>query len=117
MAGVAVDRRRVPLPVAGQHVGRALAMAVPAAVLTGCGAMRWWDGADRQRLPGGPQASRSWRSPCSLSEPEWPTVCISVPKQDTATITLTDLPSPPATHGVADVRINPPDLVSSRRTG
>ncbi|EUA12671.1 hypothetical protein I553_4065 [Mycobacterium xenopi 4042] len=43
MAGVAVDRRRVPLPVAGQHVGEALAMAVPAAVLTGmCGAMLGW---------------------------------------------------------------------------
>jgi hypothetical protein len=92
----------------------ALAMAVPVALLTGvCGAL-FAMVLTGQRLPrkaigvtvvvltvlvtGGAVANG---------------LHIRVPKHATATIGLTDLPSPPGQRMVsADVRINPPDLVS-----
>jgi hypothetical protein len=78
--------------------GEALAMAVPVAVLMGlCGALLAMV-LTGQRLP---------RPAIGI------TVVVLTVQSDTATITLTDLPSPPGQRMVnADVRINPPDLVS-----
>ncbi len=94
--------------------GEALAMAVPVAIMMGlCGALLSIV-LNGQRLPrpavgitivvvtvlaiGGAVANG---------------LRIDVPQSDTATITLTDVPSPPGERMVnADVRINPPDLVS-----
>ena len=94
--------------------GEALAMAVPVAILMGvCGALLSMI-LNGQRLPrptigitvvvltvlaiGGAVANG---------------LRIEVPQSDTATITLTDLPSEPGQRmASADVRINPPDLIS-----
>ncbi|MCV7079056.1 hypothetical protein [Mycobacterium szulgai] len=94
--------------------GEALAMAVPVAVLTGlCGAMMGMV-LTGQRLP---------RRAIGISMVVATVVVIGgavanglhivVPKQDTATVTLTELPSPPGQRMVsADVQLNPPDMVS-----
>ncbi|EID15150.1 hypothetical protein MXEN_07661 [Mycobacterium xenopi RIVM700367] len=95
--------------------GEALAMAVPAAVLTGmCGAMLGMV-LTGQRLPGrAASIAIVALTVLVVGAGVANGLHIRVPKQDTATITLTDLPSPPGRHMVsADVRINPPDLVSS----
>lgn len=94
--------------------GQALAMAVPVAVLMGvCGAMMGMV-LTGQRLP-----RRAISIPVVVA-----TVLviggavanglhIIVPKQDTATVALTELPSPPGQRMVsADVQLNPPNLVS-----
>jgi hypothetical protein len=94
--------------------GEALAMAVPVAVLTGvCGAL-FGMVLTGQRLPG----RRIGIAVVAL------TVLviggavanglhITVPKQNTATITLTDQPAPPGQRMVsADVLITPPNMVS-----
>ncbi|MCV7195450.1 hypothetical protein [Mycobacterium angelicum] len=94
--------------------GEALAMAVPVAVLTGvCGAMMGMV-LTGQRLP---------RRAIGISMVVATVVVIGgavanglhivVPKQDTATIALTELPSPPGQRMVsADVQLNPPNIVS-----
>jgi hypothetical protein len=94
--------------------GEALAMAVPVAVLMGlCGALLAMV-LTGQRLP---------RPAIGITVVVVTVLAIGgavtnglrteVPQSDTATITLTDLPSPPGQRMVnADVRINPPDLVS-----
>ena len=96
--------------------GEALAMAVPAAVLAGlCGAMMGMV-LTGQRLP---------RRPIGISLVVLTVLAIGgavanglhvvVPKQDTATITLRDLPSPPGQRLVsADVQITPPTMVTDR---
>ncbi len=95
--------------------GEALAMAVPAAVLAGvCGAMMGMV-LTGQRLP-----SRS----ISISVVVLTVLAIGgavanglhivVPKQNAATISLTELPSPPGQRLVsADVRLTPPNMVSN----
>lgn len=93
--------------------GEALAMAVPVAVLMGmCGALLAIV-LTGQRLP---------RPAVGVTVVVLTVLAIGgavanglrteVPQNDTATITLTDLPSPPGQRMVnADVRINPPDLI------
>lgn len=93
--------------------GQALAMAVPAAVLTGlCGAMLGMV-LTGQRLPGRPIGIAVVAlTVLVIGGAVANGLHIRVPKQDTATITLTDLPSPPGQRMVAaDVQINPPNLV------
>lgn len=92
----------------------ALAMAVPVAVLTGvCGALMGMV-LTGQRLP---------RRAIGISVVAATVLVIGgavanglhivVPKQNTATITLTDLPSPPGQRMVsADIQLNPPNFVS-----
>ncbi len=94
--------------------GEALAMAVPVAVLTGvCGALMGMV-LSGQRLP---------RRAIGMAVVAATVLVIGgavanglhivVPKQHTATIALTDLPSPPGQRMVsADVRLNPPNMVS-----
>ncbi len=94
--------------------GEALAMAIPVAVFMGlCGALTGMV-LTGQRLP---------RRAIGISVVVATVLVIGgavanglhiiVPKQDTATITLTELPSEPGKRMVsADVQINPPDLVS-----
>lgn len=94
--------------------GQALAMAVPVAILMGvCGAMMGMV-LTGQRLP---------RRAIGISVVAATVVVIGgavanglhiiVPKQDTATVTLTELPSPPGQRMVsADVQLSPPNLVS-----
>jgi hypothetical protein len=95
--------------------GEALVMAVPAAVLTGmCGAMLGMV-LTGQRLPA-PSTSIAIVALTVLVVGAGVAngLHIRVPKQDTATITLTDLPSASGQRMVsADVRINPPNLVSN----
>jgi hypothetical protein len=95
--------------------GEALAMAVPVAVLAGlCGAMMGMV-LTAQRLP---------RRAIGISVVAATVLVIGgavanglhivIPKQATATINLTELPSAPGKRMVsADVQINPPDLVSN----
>lgn len=92
----------------------ALAMAVPVAIMMGlCGALLSMV-LNGQRLP---------RAAIGITIVVVTVLAIGgavfnglrteVPPNDTATIALTDLPSPPGERMVnADVRINPPDLVS-----
>jgi hypothetical protein len=94
--------------------GEALAMAVPVAVLTGvCGAL-FAMVLTGQRLPGravgiGIVAATVLVIGASVANG----LHIRVPSHDTATINLTDLPSPPGQRLVsADVQLNPPDMVS-----
>jgi hypothetical protein len=94
--------------------GEALAMAVPVAVLAGlCGALTGMV-LTGQRLP---------RRAIGISVVAATVVVIGgavanglhivVPQKDSATITLTDLPSEPGKRMVsADVQLNPPDLVT-----
>ncbi|GBE66187.1 hypothetical protein MFM001_26490 [Mycobacterium sp. MFM001] len=94
--------------------GQALAMAVPAAVLTGlCGAMLGMV-LTSQPLPGrGIGIAVVALTVLVIGGAVANGLHIRVPKQDTATITLTDVPSPPGQRMVsADVQINPPTLVS-----
>nr|WP_235215918.1 hypothetical protein [Mycobacterium kyorinense] len=93
--------------------GQALAMAVPVAVLTGlCGAMLGMV-LTGQRLPGRPVGIAVVAlTVLVIGGAVANGLHIRVPKQDTATITLTDLPSPPGQRMVAaDVQTNPPNLV------
>lgn len=93
--------------------GEGLAMAVPVAVLAGLCAAMFGMVLTAQRLPGRPigiaiVAATVLVTGCAVANG----LHIHVPKQDTATIKLTDVPSPPGQRMVsADVQINPPDLV------
>jgi hypothetical protein len=92
----------------------ALAMAVPAAVMTGlCGALLGMV-LTSQRLPGRAIGIAIVAlTVLVIGAGVANGLHIRVPKQDTATIKLTDLPSPPGRRMVsADVQVNPPDLVS-----
>lgn len=94
--------------------GQALAMALPAAVLTGiCGAMLGMV-LTSQRLPGrGIGIAAVALTVLVIGGAVANGLHIRVPQHDTATITLTDVPSPPGQRMVAaDVQINPPTLVS-----
>ncbi|BBZ13965.1 hypothetical protein MBRA_41600 [Mycobacterium branderi] len=94
--------------------GQALAMALPATVLTGiCGAMLGMV-LTGQRLPGrGIGIAVVALTVLVIGGAVANGLHIRVPKHDTATITLTDVPSPPGQRMVAaDVQINPPTLVS-----
>jgi hypothetical protein len=94
--------------------GEALAMAVPVAVLTGlCGAL-FGMVLSGQRLPGrGIGISVVAAAVLVIGGAVANGLHIVVPQKDTATITLTDLPSPPGQRMVsADVLITPPNLVS-----
>ncbi|GBE66470.1 hypothetical protein MFM001_29320 [Mycobacterium sp. MFM001] len=101
-----------PWPVSAW--GEALAMAVPASVLTGiCGAMLGMV-LTGQRLPGRAIGIAVVAlTVLVIGGAVANGLHIRVPKHDTAMITLTDLPSPPGQRMVsADVQINPPTLVS-----
>jgi hypothetical protein len=95
--------------------GEALAMAVPVAVLAGmCAAMLG------MVLTGQPLPGRTFGIAVVAATVLVTGVAVAnglhirVPRQDTATIKLTDLPSPPGQRMVsADVRISPPNLVSN----
>jgi hypothetical protein len=93
--------------------GEGLAMAVPVAVLAGLCAAMFGMVLTAQRLPGRPigiaiVAATVLVTGCAVANG----LHIHVPKQDTATIKLTDVPSPPGQRMVsADVQINPPNLV------
>ncbi|HZU46133.1 MAG TPA: hypothetical protein VFA16_02570 [Mycobacterium sp.] len=92
----------------------ALAMAVPAAVMTGlCGAMLGMV-LTSQRLPGRAVGITIVAlTVLVIGAAVANGLHIRVPKQDTATIKLTDVPSPPGRRMVsADVQVNPPDLLS-----
>ena len=115
LAGIVVDQRRLPLPVAGQHLA---------------------GGPDdgRARSPSSPvRAARcsAWCSPVNGCRPAssasgwWCSTVVAiggaaanglrydVPKNATATMTLTEVPGSADKRMVtADVRINPPDLIS-----
>jgi hypothetical protein len=94
--------------------GEALAMAIPVAVLMGlCGALTGMV-LTGQRLPGRAIGiSVVAATVLVIGGAVANGLHIIVPKQDTATITLTELPSEPGKRMVsADVQINPPDLVS-----
>ncbi len=94
--------------------GQALTMAAPAAVLTGtCGAMLGMV-LTGQRLPGrGIGIAVVALTVLVIGGAVANGLHIRVPQHDTATITLTDVPSPPGQRMVAaDVQINPPTLVS-----
>ncbi|WP_419866378.1 hypothetical protein [Mycobacterium kyorinense] len=94
--------------------GAALAMAVPAAVLTGICAAMFGMVLTGRRLPGRAIGIATVVvTVLVLGGAVANGLHIRVPQQDTATITLTDLPSPPGERLVsADVQINPPNLVS-----
>lgn len=94
--------------------GAALAMAVPAAVLTGICAAMFGMVLTGQRLPGRAIGIATVVvTVLVLGGAVANGLHIRVPQQDTATVTLTDLPSPPGQRMVsADVQINPPNLVS-----
>src|ERR1700758_4466025 len=94
--------------------GEALAMAVPVAVLTGiCGAL-FGMVLTGQRLPGrrigvGVVVAAVLVIGCAVANG----LHIVVPRQDSATITLTDQPSQPGQRMVtADVLLTPPTMVS-----
>lgn len=93
--------------------GEGLAMAVPVAVLAGLCAAMFGMVLTAQRLPGRPigiaiVAATVLVTGCAVANG----LHIHVPKQDTATIKLSDVPSPPGQRMVsADVQINPPNLV------
>jgi hypothetical protein len=95
--------------------GEALAMAVPVAVLAGMCAAMFGMVLTGQRLPGkaigiAVVAVTVLVTGAAVANG----LHIRVPKQDTATVSLTDLPSPPGQRMVsADVQINPPNLVSN----
>jgi hypothetical protein len=94
--------------------GEALAMAVPVALLTGvCGALFGMVLAG-QRLPGrGIGISVVAATVLVIGGAVANGLHIVVPKQDSATITLTDLPSPAGQRMVtADVMLTPPNMVS-----
>jgi hypothetical protein len=94
--------------------GEALAMAVPVAVLTGlCGAL-FGMVLTGQRLPSRPIGiSVVAATVLVIGGAVANGLHIVVPQQDTATISLTDLPSPPGQRMVsADVQITPPNMVS-----
>jgi hypothetical protein len=93
--------------------GEGLAMAVPVAVLAGLCAAMFGMVLTAQRLPGRPigiaiVAATVLVTGCAVANG----LHIHVPKQDTATIRLTDVPSPPGQRMVsADVQVNPPNLI------
>jgi hypothetical protein len=94
--------------------GEALAMAVPVAVLMGlCGALLAMI-LTGQRLPRpGVGITVVVVTVLAIGGAVTNGLRTEVPQSDTATITLTELPSPQGQRMVnADVRINPPDLVS-----
>jgi hypothetical protein len=94
--------------------GEALAMAIPVAVFMGlCGAMTGMV-LTGQRLPRrGIGIAVVAATVLMIGGAVANGLHIIVPKQNSATITLTDLPSQPGKRMVsADVQINPPDLVS-----
>ncbi|WP_431523869.1 hypothetical protein [Mycobacterium europaeum] len=94
--------------------GEALAMAVPVAILTGtCGALFGMVLTGR-RLPGRATGIAVVAATVLVIGGAVANgLHIVVPRQDNATITLTDLPSPPGQRMVsADVRITPADMVS-----
>jgi hypothetical protein len=94
--------------------GQALAMAVPVAVLTGvCGAL-FGMVLTGQRLPGRALGiSLVAATVVVIGAAVANGLHIVVPKQDSATITLTDQPSAPGQRMVsADVQLSRPDMVS-----
>jgi hypothetical protein len=94
--------------------GEALAMAVPVAVLTGiCGAL-FGMVLTGQRLPSRPVGiSVVVATVLVIGGAVANGLHIVVPRQDTATITLTDQPSPAGQRMVmADVLLTPPNMVS-----
>ncbi|ORV65188.1 hypothetical protein AWC03_02165 [Mycobacterium europaeum] len=94
--------------------GEALAMAVPVAILTGtCGALFGMVLTGR-RLPGRATGMAVVAATVLVIGGAVANgLHIVVPRQDNATVTLTDLPSPPGQRMVsADVRITPADMVS-----
>jgi hypothetical protein len=94
--------------------GEALAMAVPVAVLTGlCGAL-FGMVLTGQRLPSRPIGiSVVAAAVLVIGGAVANGLHIVVPQEDTATIRLTDLPSPPGQRMVStDVQITPPNMVS-----
>ncbi len=94
--------------------GEALAMAVPVAILTGmCGAL-FGMVLTGQRLPGRPIGiSVVAATVLVIGGAVANGLHIVVPRQNTATITLTDQTSPPGQRMVsADVQLSPPDMVS-----
>ncbi|CQD14888.1 hypothetical protein BN000_03069 [Mycobacterium europaeum] len=94
--------------------GEALAMAVPVAILTGtCGALFGMVLTGR-RLPGRATGIAVVAATVLVIGGAVANgLHIVVPRQDNATVTLTDLPSPPGQRMVsADVRITPADMVS-----
>ncbi|UXA04300.1 hypothetical protein KXD96_14760 [Mycobacterium sp. SMC-2] len=96
--------------------GEALATAVPVAVLTGtCGAL-FGMVLTRQRLPGrGVGISVVAAAVLVIGGAVANGLHIIVPGQNTATVTLTDLPSPAGQRMVsADVRMSPTSMVSDR---
>ncbi|ODR12586.1 hypothetical protein AWC26_05930 [Mycobacterium shimoidei] len=94
--------------------GEALAMAVPVAVLAGMCAAMFGMVLTAQPLPRrgigiSLVAAAVLVTGCAVANG----LHIHVPQQNTATVKLTDLPSPPGQRLVsADVQINPPNLVS-----
>ncbi|OBH31898.1 hypothetical protein A5692_16165 [Mycobacterium sp. E342] len=94
--------------------GQALAMAVPVAILTGtCGAL-FGMVLTGQRLPGRATGITIVAATVVVIGGAVANgLHIVVPRQDNATLTLTDLPSPPGQRMVsADVQLTPPDMVS-----
>ncbi len=94
--------------------GEALAMAVPVAILTGtCGALFGMVLTGR-RLPGRATGIAVVAATVAVIGGAVANgLHIVVPRQDNATVTLTDLPSPPGQRMVsADVRLTPADMVS-----
>jgi hypothetical protein len=103
-----------PYPWPTRIWGEALAMSIPVAVLTGvCGAM-FGMVLTGQRLPGrrlgiAAVALTVVVIGCAVANG----LHIVVPRQNTATVTLTDQPSPPGQRMVsADVQLNPAGMVS-----
>jgi hypothetical protein len=94
--------------------GEALAMAVPVAVLAGLCAAMFGMVLTAQLLPSRAIGIAIVAATVLVTGGAVANgLHIHVPKQDTATIKLTDLPSPPGQRMVsADVQINPPNLVS-----
>lgn len=92
----------------------ALAMAVPVAVLAGLCAAMFGMVLTAQPLPGRPIGIAIVAATVLVTGGAVANgLHIRVPKQDTATISLTDLPSAPDRRMVsADVHMNPPNLVS-----
>jgi hypothetical protein len=96
--------------------GEALAMAVPTAVLAGlCGVMMGMV-LTGQRLPSRPIGiSLVVLTVLAIGGAVANGLHIVVPKEDTATISLTELPSPPGQRLVsADVQLTPPTMISDR---
>jgi hypothetical protein len=95
--------------------GEALAMAVPVAVLAGMCAAMFGMVLTGQRLPGRAIGSAVVAVTVLVTGAAVANgLHIRVPKQDTATVRLTDLPSPPGQRMVsADVQVNPPNMLSN----